>query len=337
MRALLPVPGADPAPGPSLLGPEPARLARAAVERLEAEPLDRPTLQTCLEPLIAQLAGYLPVARKALELQPSTAARFSGEHEPEATLAHYRRYDAYFGVDRSEAVTWTEVSAQLVLTSLRWLQDLPGTMLARGQQHAILLGLTSAYTELAGTGTTAPGVPEPLEADVFFRWRNGHHLFALGSLFGRVALERCAASLERLPELIEPAIVHLRLTSSAMAYTTDFPRSLYVDQIRPSLPEGFSGNQNSDYNHFKLAKGKLLKAVILAHGPHTDGWPEPLLAALRRFREIDQLDLDQHILVAAEKVGLGPSLRQRARGEDDSAVRALRRIQADRASEFHLP
>lgn len=43
------------------------------------------------------------------------------------------------------------------------------------------------------------------------------------------------------------------------------------------------------------------------------------------------------MLVAAEKIGLLPSLKQTNLGDTTSAVRALRAIQAERSREFHLP
>lgn len=349
MIALLPVPTEQPLPGPSVLGPGPAARAREITLWLEEEVGDSAAFRLRLTPLAQALAGCLPAASALLDQgmatpeQSASAVRSESGHESPALREQYVLYDAHFGLRRKTGMTRGEVSAQLVMTCLGLVQDLPRVLLSRGQLHSLLLGLEAMLTQLADPAETPSAAPPPPNDDpALFRWHNGHHLFGLASLMGRLALEGAAADLEQAPGLMASAGLFLRMTSAAMAYATDFPASVYLERLRPAMisaamPGGFSGSQNSDYNHFKLAKGRLLKAVIEQHGARPEAWPPELLAALLRYRTLDELDLDHHILIAADKIGVQPSLRQQVHGEADSAINALRRIQAERSREFHLP
>lgn len=330
-------------PGPSLLGPEPLLLVRQVLEVLDREAMDLPALASSIGPLTRALAGYEPAARQLLDglgvsEESSRLATFATpEREGQQTLEHYVVYDAHFGLRRRLEMTWTELSAQLALTALRLLQDLPRTLLARRHWHSLLLALERMLAQVGGDQPGQPLDPAPLEGDVVdFRWRNGHHVFCLTSLFGRLALERALNDLEQAGPAVDQAADLVQATSAAMAYTTDFPSRTYLERVRPAMPPGFSGSQNSDYNHLKLAKGRLAAALSQTFAGEAS-WPPSLLNALRRFRVLDQLDLDEHILIAAQQIGLIASLKQIYSAEQGSAIEALRRTQSQRWLEFRLP
>ncbi|GMU54749.1 MAG: hypothetical protein AMXMBFR33_38950 [Candidatus Xenobia bacterium] len=341
--AVLPPHAVKLAPGPSLLGPEPLRLVREVLEELDQEALDLPALASSLQPLTRALAGYAPAAGRLLDglavTQESSrlATLATREHEGQELLEHYVVYDAQFGLRRRPEMTWTELSAQLVLTGLRLLQDLPRTLLARRHWHSLLLALERMLAEVGGDQPCQPLDPAPLEGDVVdFRWRNGHHFFCLTSLFARLALERALCDLEQAGLAVDQATDMIQATSAAMAYTTDFPSRIYLERVRPAMPPGFSGSQNSDYNHLKLAKGRLAAAVSQRFTGE-QSWPPSLLNALRRLRVLDQLDLDEHIMIAAQQIGLTASLKQAFNAEQGTAIDALRRTQSQRWLEFRLP
>ncbi len=342
--AVLPPHSEKPSPGPSLLGPEPLRLARQALAAMEQEALDLSALQSSIQPLTRALAGYAPGAQELLdglqvtEESSRLATLQSREHEGPECLEHYVRYDAYFGLRRRSPMTWTELSAQVALSGLRLLQDLPRTVLTRYHWHSLVRALERMLAEVGGEQPCRPSDPAPLEDDpVMFRWRNGHHFFCLTSLFARLALEQACQDLERAGPAVELAADLLSGTTAAMGYTTDFPSHFYLESIRPTMPAGFSGSHNSDYNHFKIAKGKLAADSFLKLGSEVAHWPDDLLTAMRRLRLLDQLDLDAHILIAAHQIALTASLKQAYDDEQSTAVEALRRIQAQRWHEFRLP
>jgi len=267
------------------------------------------------------------------------------ESESPELLERYRIYDAHFGIMRMDRMDWRELAHQTVSTLRRTAYDLCFTLLSR-EQYRILL--VAAFTMLermfppahAETATVADS-PEEIEP-VAGRWRNGHHLFGLCCYFGRESLHCAldAAEADQPQECcrqIYESAKFMSATSATLGYTSDFPASNYVDQIRSAMPPGFSGSHNSDFNHFKLLKGKLQVALIRRWGNQPLQWPEEVLAAARHFRSIDLLDLEHHILVAASRVGLGASLKQTVGASDyGSAVEALRSMAYARQHDFKL-
>ena len=72
-------------------------------------------------------------------------------------------------------------------------------------------------------------------------------------------------------------------------------------------------------------------------GQQPESWPADILAALKYFRAIDLLDLEQHIVVAASRIGIAPSLKQISQQEGDvNALDALRHMATARRRDFRL-
>lgn len=149
---------------------------------------------------------------------------------------------------------------------------------------------------------------------VHYRWTVGHHFFNLCTIFCRHALleaqqvvadEQWTASVLHLKQ----AERFLRGTTAAMWSAGDFPARVYQEIIRPSMARpgaaaGFSGDQNADYNRMKDAK-QGLKAVLHAqYSLRPDTTPPALWDALMNFHEADVQDVEHHLLIAANKVGL---------------------------------
>jgi hypothetical protein len=324
------------------------------VTALESEPLSSSELAQGLAPWHDSLAALEacfdedPQRRHAgqtVRWQRSVWAD-TDEHESPQTLESYRIYDAHFGVMRLDQMSWNELAHQLASTLRRTASDLSRTLLSRENYRAMLVAshemLQITFPEAAATHAgPASDPPEPLDP-VADRWRNGHHFFGLCCYFGREALHRALDSLkqegtEETCGQVRQASCFLAASSAAMAYTTDFPASRYLNDIRSSMPPGFSGTHNSDFNHFKLLKGKLQVGLMRKWGNRPSLWPADLLSALQHFRAIDLLDLELHILVAASRIGIGPSLKQIGHGEvDTNALEALRDMAAARRHDFHL-
>jgi len=259
--------------------------------------------------------------------------------ESDLMLELYRIYDEQFAIRRLQQMSYAELSAQSWLILERSLADLSSAALSREQQRALLASFTEMVKLLLHCKSSQRCEQTRSVLDLQGRWRNGHHLFGLCCYFCRYHLS-LAASCEEPQEVaghLDLAGIHLWASSAAMAYTTDFPASLYQSEIRAHMPAGFSGSHNSDFNHLKLMKGKLAVHFRQRWGAEPQQWPPEILRAVRHFRDLDLLDLDQHILVAASRIGFSPSLKQSAHGEDDlSALDGLRHVAQARRHDFLL-
>ncbi len=152
----------------------------------------------------------------------------------------------------------------------------------------------------------------------FYRWRNGHHVFALFSIFCRYFLE-CglnAVTRQKFDELcghVNNATVALRGTTAAMWYAADFPRPIYEKEVRPSMetqhtPQGFSGTQNFDYERLKEARDLLHASLVNTLGRRLKRWPKDAGESYLEFKEVELEDMENHILIAAKMVGRGASM-----------------------------
>ncbi|MFF4223593.1 hypothetical protein ACFYZH_12145 [Streptomyces abikoensis] len=195
--------------------------------------------------------------------------------EPAATTADY---DRYFHIARHapDLTSWTRGVLRLQAAVLA---DLPHTGLDDSQRAAALTGLLHAsHTTLAAwlpsapgsepgstpegpnTGHPAPSDGEPADGpahDALRRWKLGHQLFhlllttmnsTLDDTLAAVDAARWASvrhGLERLRTLYDAA-------TAAMAYASDFPASVYANDVRPTMeppfaPPGFSGTLNQEH------------------------------------------------------------------------------------------
>lgn len=324
------------------------------VTQLETQPLGRQQLQTYWNRLESSLRAlescfhHDPERRHAGQtvVWQRTVWADTDERESPEMLENYRIYDAHFGVMRMDRMTWQELAHQCVSTWRRTVQDLPETLLSREHYRALAVAGRDVFEQMfpLAPPVELPEIPSPPPMDpVHDRWRNGHHLFGLCCYFGREALHRATDAVQEsriqgVCDAVYRASSFLAASSAAMVYTGDFPARHYLEEIRPAMPQGFSGTHNSDFNHFKLLKGKLHVALMAQWGRSSADWPQPVQEALEYFRAIDLLDLDHHILLAAARIGFGLSLKQaRERAQDTSAIQALRRLAEARKKDFQLP
>jgi len=188
----------------------------------------------------------------------------------------------------------------------------------------------------------------------FYRWMIGHHFFNLCSIFCRENLILAGVAFEKNEEttggqFLQMAKEYLRATTAAMWYAGNFPAQTYRGEIRQSMvqagaPGGFSGNQNLDYTFLKEAKDQLRKTILSKYGNNSCNWPIPVYNAVSEFREIYLHDMEQHILIAAAKVGTDTSLTQKVWQQGlpieevrlKNAVDVLRAMARLRQQEFNL-
>ncbi|MEO1287772.1 MAG: Rieske (2Fe-2S) protein, partial [Chloroflexota bacterium] len=140
---------------------------------------------------------------------------------------------------------------------------------------------------------------------------------------------------------------HLAFLRAGIAcewYAANFSSEIYADIVRPSMKmqdvpggDGFSGDQNAEFNRFKIAKEHLKTTLRDKRGqltPHIE-------QAVRQFVEMYVQDGEHHVLLASAMTGNGPSIAQEEWLKDlpdgtpmQSAVDFLRDMVLARRAEF---
>ncbi|MEU2514290.1 hypothetical protein [Streptomyces syringium] len=245
-------------------------------------------------------------------------------------------YERYFRIVRGapDLVSWTH---DVVRLQTAVLADLPATGLDAPQRADVLTGLLHAshitltawlrprsLPDEPPNETTATGADEPADGpvgddrgDALRRWKLGHQLFHLllttmNSVLDDILTEVRGAhwasvcrDLERLRALYDAA-------TAAMAYASDFPASVYRDDIRPTmeppfLAPGFSGVLNREHQVMAERMRALLNA--LADVPRTGP-----VAAIRRaealLRAAQRRNRRAHAAICERCVPDGTSLLQ---------------------------
>lgn len=269
-------------------------------------------------------------------------------------------YDDYFCVVRTYPMTQIQLMAQVTQTGKNVLQDLPHVLLDRAQITVLLQSIAAMIHVFASGNQSSLGNSginhesrmlafrfagdnqqatqkasidaKPQQSDAVhdkewteqvahYRWKVGHHLFNLCTIFCRYSLQQARkAIVEGRPaqgtQQLCRAEQFLRGTTAAMWYAGDFPPRIYQQIIRPSMvmpgsPAGFSGDQNADYNRMKDEKATFKTFISTYYDPALTTAPADLLNALRDFHEADVQDVEHHLLIAANKVGSDHSLAQK--------------------------
>ncbi|MFF9095147.1 hypothetical protein ACF1AX_18690 [Streptomyces sp. NPDC014802] len=287
---------------------------------------------------IRELATDIKALSGGITGQASAAAQMS-EHEHKRNLdealrpisAYHNRllefhvYDTYFGVTRSLIFPLDQFTAQLTATVIRLLDDLAHTLLNIDDVAALLYASELMLRHAQGDTATTPrdsestnaksvtGAPAALAVGPMYRWRLGHHFFALCAIFSRhclltVANQIPSGSPESMAELLDWATLTLRGTTAAMWYATNMSQAAYLGKIRPSMPKEFSGTQNLDYERLKQARESVIGALTRNYGSSLMTCPSIVRDAFAAHCEAEVQDLEHHTLIAASKVGGKPSL-----------------------------
>lgn len=295
-------------------------------------------------------------------------------------LDGYIVYDAYFDVVRVPELSPVQLLGQCVSTVYAMLGDLPFTMLAREEIIVMFTALYKLFqcfldqdvervppvpasyvmqenTNLEATAllwTTLATDSVQRKNIAMFRWLVGHHTFNMITLFLTEAVNNAIKAIEAhdnrtiIAEL-DRASTFLRAGIACEWYAANFSNTIYTDIVRPTMirqdipgGDGFSGDQNAEFNRFKVAKENLKRSVRSAYDEA--GLPSDVEGALRQFVEMYVQDAEHHVLLAAAMVGSTPSIAQDEWQKDlpggtpaQSAVDFLRDMVSARREEFSKP
>lgn len=149
------------------------------------------------------------------------------------------------------------------------------------------------------------------------RWITGHHLFVamIQGLLVSISSFENALKKEDLNQAAKELLFAAQLMEAsalAMKFAADFPESHYTDDIRPSLPDRFSGLDSLD--HVVLVKQlKSLKSIFTK-------LPDELSEAKQIFDISIAKAYDAHVLVCDKFVKGEESLRTPVQGSSSTDI-----------------
>ena len=320
-------------------------------------------------PALSELAGKYSLFTNR-DVQEETLASDDLHH-----LGGYIVYDEYFNTIRVPEMTAPQFLCQASATAYEVLGDLPFTMLAREEIEVIFTAIYKMFNcFLPAELDKVPPVPasyvmqehnnlqaleylwntlatniEQRENIAMFRWKVGHHFFNLITTFLTVSTEKAIAAINARDD--ESAMLHLDRAATFLRagiacewYAANFSSDIYAEIVRPSMAmqdvpggDGFSGDQNAEFNRFKVAK-ELLKGTLR----RKRGSLSPQVQhAVRQFVEMYVQDGEHHVLLASAMAGTSPSIAQDEWRKDlpdgtpiQSAVDFLRDMVLARRAEF---
>ncbi|GAB5490976.1 MAG: hypothetical protein Phog2KO_11910 [Phototrophicaceae bacterium] len=290
-------------------------------------------------------------------------------------LGGYIVYDEYFNTIRVPEMSASQLLCQCSATAYEVLGDLPFTMLAREEIEVLFMALYKMFNcFLPDKLTNVPPVPASYvmqehnnmqaieylwdtmatneaqrENIAMFRWKVGHHLFNMLTFFLTVSTEKAIDAINDADDLL--AVKHLDRASTFLRagiacewYAANFSSDIYADIVRPSMVmqdvpggDGFSGDQNAEFNRFKTSKEHLKTVLRDKRGslaPNVE-------LAVRQFVEMYVQDGEHHVLLASAMAGNSPSIAQDEWLKDlpdgmpiQSAVDFLRNMVLARRAEF---
>ncbi len=320
-------------------------------------------------PALAELASSYSLFTNR-DVQEETLVEADKHH-----LGGYIVYDEYFNIIRVPKMTASQLLCQCCATAYEVLGDLPFTMLAREEIEVFFTALYKMFNSfLIDEFDNVPPVPASYvmqehnnmqaieylwntlatneaqrENIAMFRWKVGHHLFNLVTLLLSVSTEKAIAAILAGDDLtavkqFDRASTFIRAGISCEWYAANFSSDIYATIVRPSMSmqdvpggDGFSGDQNAEFNRFKLAKEHLKTTMR----DHRDTISPQIEQAVRQFVEMYVQDGEHHVLLASAMTGNGPSIAQEEWLKDlpdgtpmQSAVDFLRDMVLARRAEF---
>lgn len=320
-------------------------------------------------PALAELASQYSLFTNR-DVQEETLIAEDQHH-----LGGYIVYDEYFNTIRVPEMTASQLLCQCCATVYEVLGDLPFTMLAREEIEVLFTALYKMFNcFLPDEVDNVPPVPASYvmqehnnmqaieylwntmatneaqrENIAMFRWKVGHHLFNMLTLFLTVSTEKATQAIKTGDDNL--AINHLDRASTFLRagiacewYAANFSSDIYAEIVRPSMAmqdvpggDGFSGDQNAEFNRFKMAK-ESLKTVLRSQRGRLSASVE---IVVRQFVEMYVQDGEHHVLLASAMAGNSPSIAQDEWLKDlpdgtpmQSAVDFLRNMVLARRGEF---
>lgn len=265
-------------------------------------------LASYVAPVIDSLAG---ISIKNLHVIKNDNEKFQNYHDyfhisekKEMDVLHLAKQDAVvvywminemknIGIDEFEVINF------LNAVSLRWNLYLE---VANNSTSYIKEG---SPIKLKAKNTN-PCVDNTKVSISFSRWFLCHYDFALNVIHTRHHLMISSknykeANYEAAAAAIRSAGTLIRGTSADLVFGTKIPKVIYQDIIRPSMGNGFTGEDNPQWSAFSASLTELIKVVSLNEIPVIN-------RALENFLENYLQDIEVHVWVAAKQVGGKPSL-----------------------------
>lgn len=320
-------------------------------------------------PELAELASQYTIASNR-DVQESSLAQDDMHH-----LGGYIVYDEYFNIIRVPEMTAPQLLCQSSATAYEMLGDLPFTMLAREEIEVLFTALYKMFNcFLLDEVDKVPPVPASYvmkehnnmqaieylwdtlatneaqrENVAMFRWKVGHHLFNLVTTFMTISTEKAIQAIQDGDDNVavrhlDRGATFLRAGIACEWYAANFSSDIYATIVRPSMVmqdvpggDGFSGDQNAEFNRFKVAKEQLKTIVRDKRGSLS---PQ-VERVLRQYVEMYVQDGEHHVLLASAMAGNSPSIAQEEWLKDlpdgtavQSAVDFLRDMVLARRAEF---
>lgn len=273
------------------------------------------------ERLSEELTGLAELAHAHASTLPASVPTAdesaSASNEQSSGLRHQEleeriRYDEFFGIRRRSGIPAEEFAHTIFATFALMARDLAVTQLGLHELIALLRGFVHTTAWIGKTGGT--GAAQSLIAPAsspMARFRLGHLGFAVFCNFATYELMRALNSDGVDPLPFANAATCIRASTASMWYSVSFARQAYAQDVRPLMDaastetHGFSGLDNFDFRRMREAWEQLGTQVASQVGrPAT----EVRDAAHRLFETIVE-DGEHHILIAAELVGILPSLK----------------------------
>ncbi|MFE9801493.1 hypothetical protein ACFYP6_21945 [Streptomyces goshikiensis] len=303
---------------------------------------------------VKSATGYVDDhAFNGLELRNNLSVMLGDVDNERRRLEEFAIYDEYFGVSRSLAYSREDLAANVKETVSRLFDDLVHSLLNMDDVAALVHASQVMLRDSDGAGETyqdLPGVAVGVNfegtymGDPEYRWRLGHHFFALAAEFSRHYLITATGRLSDAPpdeiaDLINLARHSLRGTTAAMWHASNMSQSVYMERVRPSMedvqPGGFAGTQNLDYERLKNARTAAIAKACEIYGSSLDNFPPAVREAFIAHCEAEIEDLEHHTLIAASKVNMNPSLLHKG-GAAFPAVEMLRVMARGRREELDM-
>ncbi|MDG4860907.1 hypothetical protein P8605_22525 [Streptomyces sp. T-3] len=186
----------------------------------------------------------------------------------------------------------------------------------------------------AGTGTVyAPG------HDELTRWIIAHHFYLLLTLAAADSVSRAVTALKEgerdtALDALHEAAMHVRGFTAAMVHAGDMSAPCYGARVRPTmqppaLSEALSGGTMPEPRAFRKAMRGLVKVSCKPFDMLITTDPE-LALARDALLEADLINIERHVIVAADQVGTDSSI-VRHDPDAESAVASLRMMRHARA------
>lgn len=177
-------------------------------------------------------------------------------------------------------------------------------------------------------------------SSAFYRWFACHWDFGINLIHARYHLDAAANSFTKgnhqgTAKAIVKAGILLRGSSADMVFGSNMPAKTYQEFIRPSMGDGFTGNDNHPWAIFAAAK----KALMAMPGIKCN---QTINTAWSSFLEKYLQDIEIHTTIADKLVGEKPSLIidelnhgiPEEEKDKTSATSGLRNLHYGRLAEF---